>query len=172
MAATIAASTAGGAEPVSMEEVKARLGQQRQKIESLHLRVRRETRLFLDPKTLFTGPYGPALPRNWGTDEILVAFKGEKRYQRVLELDYKPAPPVGPASEAAKDMRRHLDEAKAWTGGVVLERNRDLQSGKFVYRTTAGEKARDCFPPPPYLRSVGLAVADPTGQDPSRRNVQ
>ncbi|MHC4402446.1 MAG: hypothetical protein ACYTG0_22505 [Planctomycetota bacterium] len=172
VAAIVAVPTSSGAEPLTLEAVKARLEQQHEKIDSLYLRVRRETTLWDDPQDVTRWTSGRAPPEYQGTDEVLIAFKGDKRYSRRLELDYKPPPLAGSGPEAAKDTRRYLDEAKAWTGEVVLERNRDLQSGKFVYRTASGEQARDGFPPSPYLTNVGLAVADPTGREDAGRIFQ
>ncbi|MHC4405778.1 MAG: hypothetical protein ACYTG0_39530, partial [Planctomycetota bacterium] len=172
MAAIIAASTAGGTEPLTLEAVKARLKQQHEKIDSLYLRVRRETTLWADPQDVARWTSRPALPKHFGTDETLIAFKGDNRYSRLLELDYKPLPHAGLSAETRSGTRRYLDEAKAWTGKVLLERNRNLDSGKFEYRTTSGEQARDCFPPSPYLTNVGLAVADPTGREDAGRTFQ
>ena len=168
IALAVAASISGGAERLSIEEVGTSLRQQRRKIESLHVRIRRLTRLFVDPKILATWPSQPALPKYQGTDEVLIAFKGDKRYSRLLELDYKPRSPAGSSAEPESGTRRYLDEAKAWAGKVLLERNRNLQSGKFEYRSTTGHQARDCFQPSPYLMNVGLAVPDPTGKDQAR----
>ena len=167
------APSAGGAEaPLGLEEVKARLHGQHEKIESLHLRVRRVTTLSVAPKILSTWPSQPALPEYLGTDEVLVAFKGEKRYQRVLELDCRPTPLAGTSFGAVRRIGPPLDDTKSWTGEAVRNRCRDPQSAKFACRTTAGEKTRDCFPPPEYLMNVGMAVADPTASDEAHRNFQ
>jgi hypothetical protein len=170
-------SSAGGTGPPSVEAVRARLRQQQEKIESLHLRVRGVTSLSADRKLLEERWAGPPLPRHLGTDEVILAFKGEKRYFRVLELEYSPPPFAGPAIKQPRPNSQYLDEARAWTGKVLLERNRDPEGGKettfgFRYRSLPAEDARDCFPPSPYLMSVGLAVPDPTGKDPAGRNLQ
>jgi hypothetical protein len=172
LASLVAVSIAGGAEPLTLKQVTASLKQAREKIDSLQLRIRRVTTLAVKPEVIRTWPARPFVPENLGTDEILIAFQGDKRYCRVLELDYGPSLPVRPASETAKGVRRHFDDTKVWTGSELRQRTADLQSGKWEYRSMPGENARDCLPPPPYLRSVGLAMADPTASDMAHRNLQ
>ncbi|MHC4402444.1 MAG: hypothetical protein ACYTG0_22495 [Planctomycetota bacterium] len=166
-----AASTAAG-ETSRLEEIQSRLEQQQTKIECLHLRIRRETTLSVDPGVIRGWPSPPSLPRHLGADEVLIAFKGDNRYLRLLELDYRPAIPPSEPSRETQLLTLYLDEAKAWTGKAVLERNRDLQSGEYEYRSVPAESARDRFPPAEYLRNVGLAVPDPTAKDDARRNLQ
>ncbi|MHC4404901.1 MAG: hypothetical protein ACYTG0_35080 [Planctomycetota bacterium] len=167
----IATSSAGTAEPLSLAAVKARVGARKEKIESLHLRVRRVTTLSVAPEEVRSWPSGPALPERLGTDEVLVAFKRDNRYRRVLELDY--TPPAGqPPSEAGRRTRRYVDATSVWNGSELRRRNRNLRTGKYEYDSVSAERARDCFPPPEYLMNVGLAVADPTAGDEGQRNWQ
>jgi len=172
IALAVAVSTACAAEHLSLEAVRAHLAEQRKKVESLHLRIRRETTLSIAPEVLLSWPSRPTLPKHFGMDEVLVAFKGDQRYLRVLELDYRPPPLAGSSAQENIGRRRYLDEAKAWNGEVLLERRRNLQLGGFVYHSISAERAQECFPPPPYLRNVGLAVPDPTGKDEARRDLQ
>jgi hypothetical protein len=168
-------------EPLELEGIKSRLKEQGQKIESLHLRIRRVTTLAVDPKEVRSWPNGLDLPKYVGTDEVLVAIKGNKRYRRVLELDYSPLPFGQSVVEGRENSRRYFDEARAWTGTALLEREAGPDSGReegksyrarFEYRSTDAEKAHDAFPPSPYLSNVGLAATDPTAKDEARRNLQ
>lgn len=167
----IATSAAGADEPLSLEAVKARLRASIEKIESLHLRVRRTTTLSAAPEEVRSWAPGLAVPEHLGTDEVLVAFKGDNRYRRVLELDY--TPPAGrPASEAARHTSRYFDATSVWNGSELRRRNRNLRTGKYEYNSAPDQKPRDCFPPSEYLTNVGLAVADPTAGDEAKRNLQ
>ena len=115
----LAASIASAGEPLTLQEVKTRLERQQQRIESLQLRVRRETTLSVKPKDMLGWSRGPALPKYIGKDEVLVAFKGDRRYFRVLALDYAPTSDTRSSSATGKIDKPYVDEAKAWNGTAL-----------------------------------------------------
>lgn len=151
--------------PLSLEEIKAQLRKQQQNIESMHLRIRRTTKLSMDPKIMATWPSQPALPEYLGTDEILVAFKENKRYFRLLGLDYRSNPFLGSIPQPVHD------HTKVWTGKSLRLRSMDWASGNTEY-STPKEEGRDSFPPTPYLMNAGLAVPDPTASGEAFYNLQ
>ena len=162
-----AVSVAVAAEPLRLEAIKSRLREGRKKIDSLYVRVRRETRISVEPGVLRGWSRQMSLPKYLGWDEVLFGFKGERRYWRLLCLDYKPTLPTGlPRTEV------NIDEAKAWDTKALLERRMDFKSHHFFYRSQSLAEARDSLPPPEYLMNVGLAVPDPTGRDEAKRNLQ
>jgi len=158
---------------LSLEAVRARLKQQSERIDSLHLRVRRITTLCVAPEVLATWPSRTGLPKYLGTDEVLVAFKGHKRYSRLLELDYRSNALARKFPLAAMPPGPFIDSTKVWTGTILRERDAGpLSDGDREYRSMSASDAHDCFPPPPYLMHVGIAVADPTASDEAHRNLQ
>jgi len=126
--------------PLSLEEIKAQLRKQQQNIESMHLRIRRTTTLSMDPKIMATWPSQPALPEYLGTDEILVAFKENKRYFRLLGLDYRSNPFLGSIPQPVHD------HTKVWTGKSLRLRSMDWSSGNTEY-STPKEEGRDSRTP-------------------------
>jgi len=171
---TLVAMADAGRGP-SIETVRARLKQQSQNIDSLHLRVRRITTLCVDPEILATWPSRTGLPKYLGTDEVLFAFKGRKRYSRLLELDYRSNALAKKSPLAAMPTGPFLDSARVWTGTILRERDAGPMSdggGRYRYRSGSASDAHDCFPPSPYLLHVGMAVADPTASDEAHRNLQ
>ncbi|MHC4405751.1 MAG: hypothetical protein ACYTG0_39395, partial [Planctomycetota bacterium] len=112
------------------------------------------------------------MPKYLGTDEVLFAFKGDKRYWRIVGLDYQPTLSSESASDKGGGVEFSLDKAKTWDGKTLRERERSLTSGRQQYRSPAPDEASDFLPPPECLRNVGLAVPDPTAKDEGRRNLQ
>lgn len=162
-------SSTWAAKPVSRETVQSRLSEQSQKLGSLCLRARRTTTLHVDSKVFRTWPPLPELPKYFGTDEVLIAFKAERRYLRVLELDYGRQSSSESLSKGHQGRRQYLDEAAVWTGNVLRERVKNPQTGGYEYRTGLQGKTQDRFPPA-FSLNLGLAVSDPTASDPVRRN--
>jgi hypothetical protein len=157
----------------SLEAVRTRLKQQSDRIDSLHLRVRRITTLCVAPEVLATWPSRTGLPKYLGTDEVLVAFKGHKRYSRLLELDYRSNALARKFPLAAMPTGAFVDSTKVWTGTMLRERDAGpVSDGGREYRSVSASDAHDCFPPSPYLMHVGMAVADPTASDEAHRNLQ
>ena len=150
---------------LSLEDIKAQLRKQQQHIESMHLRIRRTITLSMDPKIMATWASTPALPQYLGTDEILVAFKGNKRYFRLLGLDYRSNPFLGSIPQPVHD------HTKVWTGNSLRLRSIDYAPHNAEY-STPKEEGRDSFPPIPYLMNVGLAVPDPTASGEAFHNLQ
>jgi hypothetical protein len=166
----------------TIEEVRARLQAQGEKVKSLHIRICRQAVVAADPGYVGIWPGGPSPQTHAGMDEVLEAYKGDKRYRRVMELAYSP-PPFGPAAGAGRGKDRwYLDSASAWTGTALLERDAGPGSGRedggvyrprFEYRVRAAGTFRDAFPPSSYLAGAGLAFPDPAaGSDEARRNLQ
>lgn len=172
MVAASGASPAGAAEPPGIEEIKARLGRQRDKIESLYVRVRREITLSADPGAISAESWRLPLPEHLGTDEVLFAFKGRRRYRRLLGLDCKPFEPAGGLRKGRPAIPATFDVARAYNGTILRAREKGLTSPRFEYRSLPLEKASGSFPPPQYLLNVGLAMPDPTGKDEAYRNLQ
>lgn len=174
----VAASTSA-ADTMSMEAVKAHLKLQREKIDGLHLRIRRETTLPVDPKLLSIWRLRSALPKYLGTDEVLVAFKGDNRYYRLLALDYEPTVGAGPPLEGADGTDLFIDETNACNVTTFFQRrladnaaSQIVPHHHFQYESAPLGKAQDAFAQSEYLTNVGLAVPDPTGKDEAQRNLQ
>ncbi len=159
------------AESPSLEAIKAGLRQQFGKIDSLYLRVRRTTTLAIEPSVLRSWPSRPDLPTYLGMDELLIAFRCAGRYFRVVELDYR-AKPSARVPHTGSETGRYVDVTKVWTGSALRERTRNLESGGWEHRSPPVGQARDCFPPAPYLRNVGMALGDPTATDQAHHNLQ
>jgi hypothetical protein len=172
--ALLVAYSLDGAEiPSNIEQVKTRIVSQQKSLESLHLHVRRVTTHGVDDG-------GPAIMDHAGTDLLLEAFKGDKRYRRIMELDYSPLPFGQADLNVRAKNRRYLDAAKAWTGTRLLTRDAGPGSRrmgehyqpKFEHQSITADKAQDEFPASSYLANVGLAPPDPTGRAPAQRNRQ
>jgi len=175
----MAASKVDAGEALSLESIKARINRQNERIESLHLRIRRETTMSLDPKVAVGWSDWLSVPPYLGTDEVLVAFKGVNRYWRLLALDYRPTVVAELPPQEASAPQPFIDNAKACNEITFFERTLvdDAASQRvahrcFQHRSAPLSEAHDAFGPTPYLMNVGLAVPDPTGEDEARRNLQ
>jgi len=88
-------SIAGAAEIPSLDEIKSQFQQQREKIDSLYVEVKREEKPCVDIDVLLTLP-GFTNKVRLMNDEVHFAFKGEKRYHRTVRPgDTKRLRPVG-----------------------------------------------------------------------------
>jgi hypothetical protein len=185
----MAVAAADAAEPLELEHLKSGLRKQREKITSLHIRVRRKTTISVEPDVLVGWTHNLSLPEHLGTDEVLFAFKGHKRYHRIVALDY--APIVGPdhaptalgrpSTKTPKWLLPYVGKVKLYTIDAAVacgldtffERKRDLESPgldrPYRYRSVPLDDVRDSLPPPEYLVNVGLAVPDPTATDQAER---
>lgn len=161
-----------GAEPLDLRHVRTILSRQQEALHSLQIRLRRTTSISDSAWEVTSDEHAHWRPKFAGTDEIMEAFKFDKRYIRRLELERVPAPTEG-ASKVGEPAQQHfVDEAKAWNGKEVLLRKRERQRGPFVYEKVSRTTARDYFPASSYLSSAGWASTDPTNASQARRNLQ
>jgi len=161
----------GAAEPLSMDAIKTRLRQRQEKLKSLYVRVRRETKVSVDSGVLRGWSRQMSLPEHLGWDEVLFGFKGDKRYWRLLGLDYRPTLPAELAGQDHGETGITMDVARGCNARTFFERKESSRPGSFSYHSAPLAETRDALPPPEYLANVGLAVPDPTGKDEAKRNL-
>ena len=141
--------------------IATRRAEQISKISSLWIRVREVTELSDDWRS-HAWPEHLPLPEYTGTVEVLFAYKGDKRYRRVLGLDCQR---IGTATSSsgknATGEPARFDRTVYSDGKTVWAEQREPGSGRLELRRLEPKEARDCFPPPNYLVGAGLLVTDP-----------
>ncbi len=163
----LAVFTAEATEPPTLESVRGRIQEQWSQIRNLHVRLRQETLVHGGPEVLSTWQSQPNCPSYRGSEDILFAFDGEKRYRRVLGLDCQPLGLAASGGSTEGQPSPPHDLARVWNGTALRERVRESQ-GHFQHRVVAPLEAADSFTPPQYLMNVGLAVPDPTASQEAR----
>lgn len=117
LAVVLAASSAGAAETPSLEAIRTRLEKQRQQVRSIYVELKYYTTTTVDPKLLVTWPpYRKLLFIH--SEEDHFAFKGEKRYFRLLQppemkrLQPPKPPEVDPTApaEVQESQRRSVQQ--------------------------------------------------------------
>ena len=125
VAVSIAAVTTGAAEKPSLEAIRGRIDRHWNQVRNLHIRLRQETTLSAEPDAMATWRSRPRLPKCSGTEDVLFALDGDKRYLRVFGLDCKAIGRLGSGpSEDGRQFRTH-DYARAFNGTTLLERSND-----------------------------------------------
>ena len=157
----------------SIKTIQSELLEQQKLIESLYVRVRRESKSFVTPAAAGLWSRRVSLPKCCGWDEVLFGFKGARRYSRFLALDYRAGPLSGGGQEAKEGASIRFDEATAWDTRNVLKRTRRFEAPQEVrYSSFSAGEADDSLPAPEDLWNAGFAMPDPTGSDEAKQNWQ
>lgn len=159
----IAASAVDAAEKPTVEAIRARICEQWNKVHSLHLRVRQETTLSVELDGVSAWPSKLSLPAFLGTEDVLFALDGDKRYLRSLGLDGRAIGSPGSRSSDAPRQQRTHDRAWVWNGKTLRERTK-VAGGRFKHRVLAGSEALGRLPSPQYVMNWGFGVPDPTAE--------
>jgi hypothetical protein len=157
----MATFTAEAVEPPPLESVRKHIQESWATVRNLHIRLRQETVLHREAKALSAWPFQPRCPSYCGSEDILFAFDGEKRYRRVLGLDCQPLGLAASEGSAEGRPSQPHDLARVWNETTLRERTKEPQ-GRFQHHVVPQSEVTNSFPPPQYLMNVGLAVPDPT----------